>query len=113
MSTTLSYRFGHALGTLSREFLRALNKPHPVETKPNLVLAEASAFAPLRKDWDTLCQVPAIVRNKGVDLNHWFDTHTTALVPKKRKRTPSASKKMKSPSPRLGSLDQLIAPVAL
>ncbi|MGN8313070.1 hypothetical protein [Pseudomonas protegens] len=113
MSTTISYRFGHALGTLYREFLRVFKTPHPVDSKPNPVLVEVSAFTPLRKDWDTLCRVPAIVRNKGVDLNHWFDTHTTAFVPPKRKRTPSASRKMKSPSPRLGSLDQLIAPIAL
>lgn len=114
--STFSYRVGYALGTVTREFLRAVKKPKPAAPAQPLI-ARRSMPAPYLSDQvlEQMCQVPAIVRLKQVNLNTWYAANTRE-IPVKPKRTRTRKPKAKSaeaapPALRLGSLNDLIAPV--
>ncbi|MBC2658108.1 hypothetical protein H7A76_21930 [Pseudomonas sp. MSSRFD41] len=102
------FRIGYALGTLTRVFLRALKGPSQAEFVHSIPTATVVAAAfDTRNDWEELSRVPTLAR-RGVDLNQWFDSNTKPAAPAKRRtRKPAKPKK-----PLLGSLDELIAPVA-
>ncbi|KYC14114.1 MULTISPECIES: hypothetical protein [unclassified Pseudomonas] len=112
---TTSFRFGYALGTLTREFLRSIKRPArlaPVQTQPAPILA--SAFQ-ARNDWDELSKTPTIAR-RGIDLNRWYEENTTQAKPMKPKRKRSNARKAPAPAalfvgplPKFGSLNELIA----
>lgn len=109
------FRFGYALGTLTREFLRSIKRPAPlnfVQTQPTPILV--SAFQ-ARNDWDELSRTPTIAR-RGIDLNRWYEENTTQAKPVKPKRkrcnarkAPSTAALFVGPLPKFGSLNELIA----
>ncbi|ESW41098.1 MULTISPECIES: hypothetical protein [Pseudomonas] len=108
---TTGFRFGYALGTLTREFLRSMKRttpPVPVQAQP---VAHFASISPIRNDWDELCRFPTLAR-RGVDLNQWFDTNTKPVPPTKRRVRQRKPAQRKAPEPRMGSLNDLIAPVA-
>lgn len=107
-----SFRFGYALGTLTREFMRSMKRTIPaVQTQAQPVVHLAS-ITPTRNDWDELCRIPTLAR-RGVDLNQWFDANTKAVPPTKRRARQRKPSKTKAPELRMGPLDDLIAPVAI
>lgn len=107
-----SFRFGYALGTLTREFMRSMKRTAPaVHTQAQPVVHLAS-ITPTRNDWDELCRIPTLAR-RGVDLNQWFDANTKAVPPTKRRVRQRKPSKTKAPELRMGPLDDLIAPVAI
>lgn len=122
MSTpSLSYRFGEALGTVTREFLCAVQQPRP-KARPHLRHHEPAARHPTGDVLEYMCQVPAIARLKKVNLAEWYEQNTRECAPEKpkrqrsRKRMEQAELKVVTSSSagtdlKLGSLDVLIAPV--
>lgn len=107
-----SFRFGYALGTLTREFMRSMKRATPaVQTQAQPVIHLAN-IKPTRNDWDELCRIPTLAR-RGVDLNRWFDANTKAVPASKRRARQRKPSKPKAPDLRMGSLDDLIAPVAI
>lgn len=105
------YRFGYALGTLTREFLRALKRPsHSVPAQPQPAVKLAS-IAPTRNDWDELSRIPTFVR-RGADLNQWFDANTKPVLPAKRRPRQRKPTSRTAQALRMGPLDDLIAPIA-
>ncbi len=136
MSTpSLGFRFGAALGTVTREFLRATReqpdspwttyddnrkKPHQAETPAvgqGRILRE---FGPLLSttELSNLDRTPAFVRKTSADLGLWFQNNTREVVEAKkrtrrRKAQPAQAETPVPPvtEPKRGSLDQLIAPV--
>jgi len=112
--STLSYGIGHALGTIAREFLRALKKPHvALESRPKAAPHQHQLPSCLPTGLvDEMCHVPAIVRSKGVDLNHWYSVDTREIQKPARKRRVKTAKAEGQVIPgRLGSLNDLICPV--
>ena len=108
-SPSTGFRFGYALGALTREFLRATKRPASPDPAQPRRFAQLANMIPTRNDWDELCRIPTLAR-RGVDLNQWFDANTKAVPPiKRRQRKPTSHK---APELRMGSLDDLIAPVA-
>ncbi|WP_426428081.1 hypothetical protein [Pseudomonas palmensis] len=107
------FRFGYALGTLTREFLRSMKRTVPrVQAQAQVQpAAHFASITPTRNDWDELCRIPTIAR-RGVDLNQWFDANTKPVPPTKRRNRPRKPDQRKTPELRMGSLDDLIAPVA-
>jgi hypothetical protein len=106
--SALTYRIGYAFGTVTREFLRAVTQPST--SQPHHALATGVSSLPesclSAQRVQELTQVPAIVRAKGVDLNHWYEANTreaTTPVRKSRKRSQQAENK-----PALSSLAELI-----
>ncbi|HBO3117512.1 TPA: hypothetical protein L4R02_001767 [Pseudomonas aeruginosa] len=68
---------------------------------------------PTAKELEHISDVPAIVRLKKVNLNDWYLANTREVQKPKRARKSKPAKatpKAKTPV-KLGSLDQLIAPV--
>ncbi|VXC23971.1 conserved hypothetical protein [Pseudomonas sp. 8Z] len=118
---TASYYIGYALGTVTRIFLRAMRKRMPASTAATAHLGQAkqvmpAATYPSGKALEHICQVPAIVRRRGVDLNAWFEANTKEAQVKKPRRTRTRTPKQKPnaaavPALRMGSLNELIAPV--
>ena len=107
MSTlSTSFRFGYALGTLTREFLRSLKRTTPAVPAQAQPVVHLASITPTRNDWDELCRIPTIAR-LGVDLNQWFDDNTKP-VPVKRRTRQRKPTQCKAPELR----DDLIAPVA-
>lgn len=89
-----SFRFGYALGTLTREFLRSIKRPTPAIQSQVQPVVHLVSITPNRKDWDELCRIPTLARS-GVDLNQWFDANTKPVPPTKRRsrqRKPSQRK---------------------
>ncbi|SFY09209.1 hypothetical protein [Azotobacter vinelandii] len=119
MSQSLSYRFGVALGTVTREVLSTVRQPQPRSTpQPNRSLSVAPH--PSGQILETICRVPAFVRLNKVDLNTWYEQNTRELRPEKTKRKRTNKPKPKTAKtadsveqalPKLGSLNDLIAPV--
>ncbi|WP_252090650.1 hypothetical protein [Pseudomonas sp. MWU13-3659] len=106
-----SFRFGYALGTLIREFMRSMKRTTPaVQTQAQPVIHLAS-ITPTRNDWDELCRIPTLAR-RGVDLNHWFDANTRPAPETKRRSRSRKPTRSKAQERRMGPLDELIAPVA-
>lgn len=108
---SIGLRFGYALGTVAREFLRAMKRPAPVVPLQARTVVQHASIAPTRNDWDELCRIPTFAR-RGVDLNQWFETNTKAVPPTKRRARQRKPSKSKATELRMGSLDELIAPVA-
>ncbi|MGE8113852.1 hypothetical protein [Pseudomonas sp. NPDC086566] len=106
------FRFGYALGTLTREFLRTMKRPAPVVLAQVQPVVQVASIAPTRSDWDELCRIPTLAR-RGVDLNHWFETNTKAAPPTKRRSRQRKPSKPKAPELRMGPLNDLIAPIAI
>lgn len=113
--STFSYRVGYALGTVTREFLRAVKQPKPTACATPLMAMPAAAPHPSGQVLEQLCQVPAIVRLKQVDLNAWYAANTREVpvkVKKPRTRKPKAKPaQVTTKELRLGSLNELIAPI--
>ncbi|MEE4220275.1 hypothetical protein V2I93_04060 [Pseudomonas viridiflava] len=120
--STASYRFGEMIGTALRECMRALNhKPAPVPVSVSATLSNTSTETAITgAECEALCSVPAMVRINGINLHDWYEANTQECKPaKKPRKKPRAAKttadsKAKasdsvSESPKLGSLDQLIA----
>ena len=115
-----SFEIGFALGSVVREFRRALRRP-PVVVQAQAPVASsvqriepAMLAGPTAKELEHISDVPAIVRLKKVNLNDWYLANTREVQKPKRARKPAkATPKAKTPVRRssLGSLDQLIAPV--
>lgn len=113
--STFSYRVGYALGTVTREFLRAAKQPKPTAPDKPLMAMPAVASHLSGQALEHICQVPAIVRLKQVDLNAWYEANTREVpvkVKKPRTRKPKAKPAQTTTNAlRLGSLNELIAPV--
>ncbi|WP_144241849.1 hypothetical protein [Pseudomonas chlororaphis] len=113
--SNLSFQIGYSLGTAAREFMRAIRRPTTQEVKAPSANAHASFPGPCLspKVVDDLSHIPAMVRAKGVDLNHWYDVNTRVAAQPARKRRSRAKKTVElvAASPRLGSLNDLICPV--
>lgn len=116
--STFSYRAGYALGTVTREFLRAVKQSKPaVPAKPSIAKRAMPAATPRPSGQvlEHMCQVPAIVRLKQVDLNAWYEANTREVqvkVKKPRTRKPKAKPVQAATNAlRLGSLNELIAPI--
>lgn len=107
-----SFRFGYALGTLTREFVRSMKRTTPAVPTQAQPVAHLTSITPIRNDWDELCRIPTLAR-RGVDLNQWFDANTKAVPPTKRRTRQRKPSKAKAPELRMGPLDDLIAPVAI
>lgn len=104
------FRIGFALGTLTRELLRAMKRTTPaVPAQPQTTKIFASTV-PTRKDWDELCRVPTIAR-RGIDLSQWFEANTKPVTNKRRSRQRKPAQ-CKPQALRFGPLDELIAPIA-
>lgn len=106
-----SFRFGYALGTLTREFLRSLQRTTPPVLAQAQPVVHLANIAPTRNDWDELSRTPTLAR-RGVDLNQWFDVNTKPAPntkPAKRQRKPKQSI---TPELRTGPLKDLIDPAA-
>ena len=77
----------------------------------------AAAPHPSGQVLEHMCQVPAIVRLKQVDLNAWYEANTREVqvkvkVKKPRTRKPKAKAAQAATNAlRLGSLNELIAPI--
>lgn len=110
-SQSIGFRFGYVLGTLSREFLRTIRRPAATTQKAQPAV-HLPSITPTRNDWDELCRIPTLAR-RGVDLSNWFDANTKAVPPTKRRIRQRKSSKPKAAELRKGSLDELIAPVAV
>lgn len=106
-----SFRFGYALGTLIREFMRSLKRTTPAVPTQALPVVHLANITPTRNDWDELCRIPTLAR-RGVDLNTWFDANTKAVPPTKRRTRQRKPTQSKAKELRMGPLDDLIAPVA-
>ena len=111
-SPSTGFRFGYALGALTREFLRATKRPASPDPAQPRRFAQLANMIPTRNDWDELCRIPALAR-RGVDLNQWFDANTKAVPPTKRRTRQRKPSKAKAPELRMGPLDDLITPVAI
>lgn len=117
--STFSYRAGYALGTVTRGFLRAVKQSQPAVPAAKASIAKqampAAASHPSSQVLEPMCQVPAIVRLKQVDLNAWYEANTREVpvkVKKPRTRKPKAKPVQASTNAlRLGSLNDLIAPI--
>jgi len=120
MSTSsLSYRLGEALGTVTREFLRAVQQPRPKAIpRPHLRHHEPAAPHPSGDVLEYMCQVPAIARLRKVNLADWYEQNTRECAPEKPKRTRKRKAVVKAlpssssiPVLKMGPLNDLIAPV--
>ena len=107
-----SFRFGYALGTLTREFVRSMKRTTPAIPTQAQPVAHLTSITPTRNDWDELCRIPTLAR-RGVDLNQWFDANTKAVPPTKRRTRQRKPSKAKAPEQLMGPLDDLITPVAI
>lgn len=110
-SPSTGFRFGYALGALTREFLRATKRPASPDPAQPRRFAQLANMIPTRNDWDELCRIPTLAR-RGVDLNQWFDANTKPVTPTKRRSRQRKPTTHKAPELRMGPLDDLIAPVA-
>lgn len=94
----LTYGLGFALGTVTREFLRAVTKPrvastavHPQAT-PQGVLPPPCVPDHLLREMD---HQPAMAR-KGVDLKLWYAANTRAVEKPARKPRTKAPARSRS-----------------
>jgi len=86
--STLSYNIGFALGTVTRELLSAVKSTSvlPVtqpKASPPVQLPLPCVPDSLVREMDRL---PAMVRTKGIDLNHWYAANTRLVQKAPRKR---------------------------
>ncbi len=118
--STASYRFGEMIGTALRECMRGANQKTTAALSTAALLSkttheriELPEPALSNDECNALSSVPAMVRNKSVDLNAWYSANTRecpqqpAKKPRKRRAAPQAM--TSGEAPRLGSLDELIA----
>ncbi|WCX76260.1 hypothetical protein KK211_25395 [Pseudomonas aeruginosa] len=117
-----SFEIGFALGSVVREFRRALSRPAVVVQQAPVALSvqridPAFLAGPTAGELEHISDIPAIVRLKNVNLNDWYLANTREVQKPKRARKPKPAKATaKAETPvrkelKLGSLDQLIAPV--
>ncbi|HBO9055242.1 hypothetical protein [Pseudomonas aeruginosa] len=119
-----SFEIGFALGSVVREFRRALSRPPVVVQQAQAPVASsvqriepAMLAGPTAKELEHISDVPAIVRLKKVNLNDWYLANTREVQkPKRARKSKPAKAAPKAKTPvgkelKLGSLDQLIAPV--
>ncbi|NWN48972.1 hypothetical protein HT121_15810 [Pseudomonas sp. MAFF 301514] len=99
--STLSYNVGYTLGAVARGFLRVMKSPKHTAPASPLIATQLLQAAPHPSGQvlETMRQVPAIVRLKGVDLNSWYEANTRVVAVKKpaRQRKPRTSGKQASP----------------
>lgn len=112
--SALTHQIGFALGTVTREIIRAVTQPPAQNQTYPLTYAETSLpgpCLPAQKVTD-LSQTPAIVRSKGVDLYDWYEGNTREITKAARKRR-QCKRQVNSPEPqpsalRMGPLADLI-----
>ncbi|HBP6458386.1 TPA: hypothetical protein L5765_33395 [Pseudomonas aeruginosa] len=117
-----SFEIGFALGSVVREFRRALRRP-PVVVQAQAPVAlsvrridPAFLAGPTAGELEHISDIPAIVRLKKVNLNDWYLANTREVQKPKRARKPKPAKATaKAETPvrkelKMGSLDHLIAP---
>lgn len=109
---SIGFRFGFALGTLTREFLRTMKRPAPLVPAHASPIVQLTHKAPTRIDWDELRRIPTLAR-RGVDLNQWFENNTKPVPPTKHRARQRKPSKPKASELRMGSLNDLIAPVTI
>ena len=87
-----SFEIGFALGSVVREFRRALSRP-PVVVQAQAPVASsvqriepAMLAGPTAKELEHISDVPAIVRLKKVNLNDWYLANTREVQKPKRAR---------------------------
>ncbi|WP_438299551.1 hypothetical protein [Pseudomonas sp. NMS19W] len=107
-----SFRFGYALGTFARDFIRSMKRTTPVAPTQAQPVVHLASITPTRNDWEELCRIPTLAR-RGVDLNQWFDANTKAVPPAKRRPRQRKPKNTEASELVMGPLDNLIAPVAI
>ena len=99
--STLSYNVGYTLGAVARGFLRVMKSPKHTAPASPLIATQLLQAAPHPSGQvlETMRQVPAIVRLKGVDLNSWYEANTRVVEVKKpaRQRKPRTPGKQASP----------------
>ncbi|MCT5255496.1 hypothetical protein LZL18_22515 [Pseudomonas aeruginosa] len=85
-----SFEIGFALGSVVREFRRALRRP-PVVVQAQAPVASsvqriepAMLAGPTAKELEHISDVPAIVRLKKVNLNDWYLANTREVQKPKR-----------------------------
>ncbi|HHX4468444.1 TPA: hypothetical protein ACU951_005461 [Pseudomonas aeruginosa] len=85
-----SFEIGFALGSVVREFRRALSRP-PVVVQAQAPVASsvqriepAMLAGPTAKELEHISDVPAIVRLKKVNLNDWYLANTREVQKPKR-----------------------------
>lgn len=86
--SALTHQIGFALGTVTREIIRAVTQPPTSNQTYPLTYAETSLpgpCLPAQKVTD-LSLKPAIVRAKGVDLYDWYEGNTREITKAARKR---------------------------
>ncbi|HEJ3910946.1 TPA: hypothetical protein SL688_006047, partial [Pseudomonas aeruginosa] len=85
-----SFEIGFALGSVVREFRRALSRPPVVVQAPvasSVQRIEPAMLAgPTAKELEHISDVPAIVRLKKVNLNDWYLANTREVQKPKRAR---------------------------
>jgi len=86
--STLSYNVGYTLGAVARGFLRVMKSPKHTAPASPLIATQLLQAAPHPSGQvlETMRQVPAIVRLKGVDLNSWYEANTRVVALKKPAR---------------------------
>lgn len=115
-SPSACFQLGFALGSVVKKGLKELRHAAHNPTPPKQVVLRQAVFTdrhPSGELLETMCQVPAIVRLKGVNLQDWYQQNTRELPakPKRRSRAKAKRDTDKPAAPKLGSLDQLIAPI--
>lgn len=93
-----SFEIGFALGSVVREFRRALSRPPvvvhaqaPVASSVQRI-APAMLAGPTAKELEHISDVPAIVRLKKVNLNDWYLANTREVQKPKRARKSKPAK---------------------
>ena len=106
-----SFEIGFALGSVVREFRRALSRP-PVVVQAQAPVAlrvqridPAFLAGPTAGELEHISDIPAIVRLKKVNLNDWYLANTREVQKPTAKAETPVRKELK-----MGSLDHLIAP---
>ncbi|MEX7443199.1 hypothetical protein AB2C86_32970, partial [Pseudomonas aeruginosa] len=89
-----SFEIGFALGSVVREFRRALRRP-PVVVQAQAPVAlsvqridPAFLAGPTAGELEHISDIPAIVRLKKVNLNDWYLANTREVQKPKRARKP-------------------------
>ncbi len=116
-----SFEIGFALGSVVREFRRALSRP-PVVVQAQAPVAlsvqridPAFLAGPTAGELEHISDIPAIVRLKKVNLNDWYLANTREVQSPSAHANKPAKATAKAETPvrkelKMGSLDHLIAP---
>lgn len=103
-----SFEIGFALGSVVREFRRALSRP-PVVVQAQAPVASsvqriepAMLAGPTAKELEHISDVPAIVRLKKVNLNDWYLANTREVQSPSARANPNRPRRHPRPKHRSG-----------